>query len=417
MISEISIQNFKSVEKLTLPLGRVNVLIGENGAGKSNILEAIALMSAAASEKLDAEFLFTRGVRIVTSRLMCSAFASRNISDQDIQSITLKAHGDVNSHFDFRLCPYTTEDTDVTPNWFNLPAPTDDEAVSLVYRESQESERQLYQEALHSSMQELSKRDDSLKNIESFIQSNLEDIVGRAIYLQRIATLNQEADKHLGLSNFLIYSPENSALRRFEEEGQIQPVGIRGEGLFKMLQTFGRDDYADRLVELKESLELIGWFLNFRVPANLAPGESRLQIIDRFLGNNVPLDQRSANEGFLFLLFYFAVFLSKSTPAFFAIDNVDASLNPRLCAELMRRLVELAVKYDKQVILTTHNPAILDGLNLTDDDQRLFSIYRTHEGRTRARRIDPPRPQPDELPVRLSEAFLRGLLGGVPKNF
>ena len=39
MISEISIKNFKSIEDLSLPLGRVTVLIGENGSGKSNILE------------------------------------------------------------------------------------------------------------------------------------------------------------------------------------------------------------------------------------------------------------------------------------------------------------------------------------------------------------------------------------------
>jgi len=30
--------------------------------------------------------------------------------------------------------------------------------------------------------------------------------------------------------------------------------------------------------------------------------------------------------------------------------------------------VDLAKKYDKQVILTTHNPAILDGLNLDDEE-------------------------------------------------
>ena len=41
MIQEIRIKNFKSVQKLKLELGRVNVLIGANGCGKSNILEAI----------------------------------------------------------------------------------------------------------------------------------------------------------------------------------------------------------------------------------------------------------------------------------------------------------------------------------------------------------------------------------------
>ena len=45
MVRKITIENFKSILKLKLELGRVNVLIGENGCGKTNILEAIALGS------------------------------------------------------------------------------------------------------------------------------------------------------------------------------------------------------------------------------------------------------------------------------------------------------------------------------------------------------------------------------------
>ncbi len=57
MIGNITIKNYKSVQNLELDLGRVTVLIGENGCGKSNILEAIAMCSAAAANKLDHEFL------------------------------------------------------------------------------------------------------------------------------------------------------------------------------------------------------------------------------------------------------------------------------------------------------------------------------------------------------------------------
>lgn len=56
MIQTISIENYKSIQTLTLDLGRVTVLIGENGSGKSNILEAVALGAASATDKLDDEF-------------------------------------------------------------------------------------------------------------------------------------------------------------------------------------------------------------------------------------------------------------------------------------------------------------------------------------------------------------------------
>ena len=51
-------------------------------------------------------------------------------------------------------------------------------------------------------------------------------------------------------------------------------------------------------------------------------------------------------------------------------------------------------------------------MDLTDDEQRLFVIFRNADGHTRARRI-----QPDTKKVRLSEAFIRGYLGGLPTSF
>jgi len=120
---------------------------------------------------------------------------------------------------------------------------------------------------------------------------------------------------------------------------------------------------------------------------------------------------------FLFLFFYFTLFISSYTPKYFAIDNIEASLNPKLCTRLIKELAELAKKHDKQVIFTTHNPAILDGLNLNDDDQRLFVIHRNKSGYTKAKRVFKPEPLEGEEPIKLSEAFMRGYIGALPKNF
>src|SRR3954449_4210666 len=81
MIRKFTVDGFKSLEKLELGLGRVTVLIGENGSGKSNILEAIALLGAAAADKLDNEFLVSRGIRVTEKTLMLSAFAHQNAGE------------------------------------------------------------------------------------------------------------------------------------------------------------------------------------------------------------------------------------------------------------------------------------------------------------------------------------------------
>ena len=74
MIDNVTIENFKSIDKLSINLGRLNVFIGANGSGKSNILEAITIGAAAASRKLDNEHLALRGIRISDPRLMRNAF-------------------------------------------------------------------------------------------------------------------------------------------------------------------------------------------------------------------------------------------------------------------------------------------------------------------------------------------------------
>jgi hypothetical protein len=86
------------------------------------------------------------------------------------------------------------------------------------------------------------------------------------------------------------------------------------------------------LEEIAKGLSLIDWFDRFDIPAILSPGERTIQIRDRYLAEGGLFDQRSANEGFLFLLFYFTLFISPDTPRFFAIDNVDTSLNPKISA-------------------------------------------------------------------------------------
>ena len=85
----------------------------------------------------------------------------------------------------------------------------------------------------------------------------------------------------------------------------------------------------------------------------------------------------------------------------------------------MAYLVELAKKYDKQLFLTTQNPAILDGINLHDDEQKLFVVSRNKKGKTKVKALlaeNKPKDS-DGKYLRLSEAMMRGYLGGLPKGF
>lgn len=368
MIDKISINNYKSIKNLEFNIGNLNVLIGENGCGKTNILEAITCCSIVAeteSSNLSEAMMSLRGIRITEPKFMRSAF------DNDKDFIQVALHNENNESFGFRISDYY-QGTYTTPLLMQSSIAT-----------------QKYVEENRNQLGYVSKYKP---------------------YLDKIF------DSKEVISSFLNYAPENYFLRRFEEEGQLKPLGIRGEGLFKHIVYIYKNN-PQLLNDITKRLKLIGWFRELEIPNDLMFTEHRINIKDKYLKAVEGFDQRSANEGFLYMLFYFTLFISPYTPKFFAIDNIDNALNPKLCAELIRQLAILAKENNKQVILTTHNPAILDGLDLTDDNQRLFTVYRNADGHTIVRRVKAPKKVKGIEPVRLSEAFIRGYLGGLPKNF
>lgn len=399
MISEIQIENFKSIAKLSIKPGSVTVLIGENGSGKSNVLEAIAFAAAASADKLDDEFLFNRGIRVTDKEWMTAGF--RNLEEMPHQEqprpILIRIIGENEG---------------------------DSLALGITRQSESDGERWQTQHLVKPAEMEEILRDPAF--LEAVKQSELFKLLAegnadgslRLLAQVRAGETKKKQAAQWAFRDFIIYAPENSAMRRFEEEGAIKPLGNKGEGLLKLLQTTAEKENGQFTNELKSHLNLLGWFADIKFPSEVDEIKGRLRIQDRWLPKDGNLfDQRSANEGFLYLLFYFTLFLSKATPQFFAIDNIDTSLNPKLCAELMRQLAALAEKTGKQVICTTHNPAILDGLNLQNDKQRLYVVRRNSEGHTVVDRVNAPRPRPEGSPVKLSTAFMSGLLGGLPDHF
>lgn len=406
LITRIEIEHYKSVRKLALDLGRVNLFIGENGSGKSNILEAIALGAAASRDKLDNEYLVARGVRVTRPGLMLPAFAPERVAGTG-GGVTQVAYSQgATGRRVLRISSMQRTDED-GPRWSM--------ADSALFDVSPDFRRIAADPDARTAMmtgfrEELAKLGSEMSpEALGVIAARFESDVGLVAALPH-------GVRGFEIPAFAAYAPEYSALRRFEEEGALRPLGVRGEGLFEHLQALAAQPGAPAIAEINEHLALLDWFERLEVPSRDLAGRA-LRIRDRFLADGVVFDQKSANEGFLFLLFYLTLLISPHTPRFFAIDNLDTSLNPKLCQALMTSLVTLAKRHRKQVIVTTHNPSVLDGLDLHDDDQRLFVIARDDDGATQARRVPLPRSVSGEPPVRLSTAFLRGYLGGLPKNF
>ncbi|GIA32372.1 TPA: AAA family ATPase [Vibrio cholerae] len=440
MINTIEIKNFKSALDLSLELGRVNVFIGENGSGKSTVLEALTMAGAAESNKLDTEFLELRGIRVTEPKFMYSAFKEMNESEKIEITLFKKMQNMCQRRFQLR------NDFKIYSSWnceidFLVQEPsgkyvsTSDFESGFLSLIDSINERRMRLEKYSKQFSELLDRIKEVNNSEKDPELNLEfldnidSIQKENKALQQLELEVQNIKFRLSnvseksqvlfedIKRFVIYSPQNEQLRDVVKDSKLQPIGIYGEGLFKLLQVI-KEEQPEAMEDVYKGLKLFGWYQSIDLPTDHSFVDDELKIKDKYLLDTFSL--KSTNEGFLYVLFYMALIVSKDTPKIFAVDNVDSALNPKLCSKIICLLTDLAKKYKKQIFLTTHNPALIDGINLHDEDQKLYVISRNKFGHTKAKQITADKkPKDSETgePMRLSEAFLRGYLGGLPKGF
>jgi len=388
-LREIHIKGFKSIVDQTIAFGRVNCFIGANGTGKSNVLEAIGVLSAAAAGRVDDEAIIRRGVRAGLPRVFKTSFSGIPIPPH----IHLEATGEPDATFRVSLL-----------NPLDAPEP----AWSFKT------------EFLASGATEIVTRGPRGKKA-----LNLDETAGLAA-LKRVDLEPGDPASMLlkALQGYAIYSPNTPAMRATVPDPQMRaPVGLVGGGLAEGFAALKRTLDEEGLDDVLGLIDWVGDVSVTEAAGNLlSPAVSRakhvLKFADRFMApSRNTLTAYDASEGALYVLFAAILCLSPSSPAFFAIDNLDSALNPRLVTRLVTRLADWLrlANPDRQLLFTAHNPSVLDGLDLDDDEVRLFAVERNSDGHTVVRRIEVSeslRTLNAEYP--LSRLWAMGHLGAVP---
>lgn len=387
MIDRITINSFKSAAKVEIDLGTVNVFVGANGSGKTNILEAIGVLGAAAEGRVDDSALLRRGVRPGVPALYKSSWKGEKLP----ATIDLEAR---QGGVEYRVGLFNPVD-DPEPSWRykteRLAGPNLADPGSI--GRSPASHERLHPE----------RGLVALKAVEfepDWAESRLLD----------------------SLRDYSVFNPNTLTFRGLIPETQPhEPIGLSGgrlaEAVDELLQQGGE--------EIEDLIALIGWVESVSagransVSPSVSVPRIALKFVDRYMakGRNT-LTAYDASEGALYVLFAGVLALHRRAPAMLAVDNIDQALNPILAREMIRSVSQwtLAANTARQLLLTAHNPLLLDGLPLLDDRVRLFTVARSDRGRTVVRRIEIT----EQVLNRVSDGWTvsrmwtAGHLGGVP---
>lgn len=387
-ISQISISGFKAIRNMEFEPGNINVLIGANGAGKSTVLEAIGLLSLAMTDRVDEVGLARKGVRLSTPALYKSSFKDQR--KKPTIDLSMRWKDGSNYCYDVHL---------------NTPL-------------NEGEHWRFHSEALYKDGEHIWGRSGRSKDS----------------YDSRVGMLMLDPDEHLedirptidNFRNYAIYQPTTPILRgNLSDSSQEAPLGLNGgrlaEAIADLIHEKDDDVYFGSML-MDELLELIDWADSFLITSpkksniNAAVPTTRrvIEFCDKYMRESDHFTAYDASEGSLYVLFLLCLAMHSKAPTIFAVDNFDQAMNPRLAKVVTRKFCQIIERQKKTVFLTTHNPLVLDGMDLRNNAIRLFTVERNRKtGEAELQRIFVTQELLDkDMP--LSRLWINGLLGGVP---
>lgn len=390
MIDRLEIRNFKSIASAALEFGRVNVFVGANGSGKSNLLEAIGMYSACLSRGIDASILSSKGVRLSAPHIFTSSFKNRHFPG------SIQFNGTI-AGVEYRAA-------------LRLRAGSSQFAFSseslvengrrIFFRGSQGAriDRTLDHGGAPTSRAML---------VKAEANRSVWDTHGS---VAAVSSSSREALRTV--SEYVIYAPQTAVMRGITEDSRpAKPLGLTGGRLpqaFREARKQRVDTYSKEIDDILKIIWSSVWAKQVRIgppdldviPDTLSPSNEVIYFVDKFMANKRNLlSPYDASEGTLFLLFVATLLAHAESPPIFALDNVDGTLNPAMVRSLLEHIVavirgelgdeENSRTRPRQVFLTSHNPTALDAIDLFESDQRLFVVSRNDKGHTVFERIQP----------------------------
>jgi predicted ATPase len=359
MLSTIAVANYRSLRDLRLPMGRITVVIGQNGTGKSNLYRALRLLADCAAGRVIGSLAREGGLPSVLWAGPEQIAGSVRSGQHPVQGTTRSGPvnvqlGFAGEHFSYLIdLGIPTRDQ---RSAFNLDPEIKREVVwsGSVLRPGSMLVRRSH------ALVEL--REDGWQPYERRLrpyESMLTEVVEPSRAPELLALREQ-----LGSWRFYdqLRTDPDSPSRRPQIGTRTPVLDASGRDLAAALQT---------IVEIGPAEALHGGvadaFPGCRVEVRESGGRFEL----RFYAHGLlrPLTAAELSDGTLRYLLLLAALLSPRPPALLALNEPETSLHPELRGPLARLIVRASENV--QVIVVTHARDLVDALGEADGVRRV----------------------------------------------
>ena len=363
MLASFTLKDFKSFREARLPLGPLTVLIGANAAGKSNAIEALRLLSwLAQGQKLSAiQYAVNSADRVVRGRIedLChrgqSQFGLSCVTDDPhwnrldmqisirdgelhISAEKIDAVAAAAPLYDMDQ-PSTGPNTDAGVGYNNFlrgskrphVLVSDQMAVFAQFKSAARFE------AGHKTAQE------TIPTVAKRYQNLLSNILFLDPVPARMREYSFTSDKRL-LGDGTNLSSVLHRLWSADADAGTEPFATQRAAILAFIQSLPEQDIAG-----------LGFLDGPR-------GEVMVQLQAAFGGMPTAYDASLLSDGTLRVLAIAAAMLSAPEGSLVVIEEIDNGVHPSLARHLLDSIRSIAERRRLRVLLSTHNPAMLDAL-------------------------------------------------------
>ena len=363
MLATFILSNFKSFREAQLPLGPLTVLIGANAVGKSNAIEALRLLSwLAQGQKLSSiQYAVNSADRVVRGRI--DDLCHRGQSEFGLGCITDDSHWN-----------QLSMQISIREGELHISAERIDEfLVTVPLYDMDQPSKGLSTDAsvAYNNFSRGPNKPHVTVSDQMAVFAQLESAVRfEAGHKKAQETIPDVAKRYQNLlSNILFLDPVPARMREysFTNDKRLLGDGTNLSSVLFRLWGSGDDFLAEPFLSQRTAILEFIQSLPEQDIAGLSfldgpRGEVMVQLLETFGGTPTAYDASLLSDGTLRVLAIAAAMLSAPEGSLVVIEEIDNGVHPSRARHLLDSIRSIAERRKLRVLLSTHNPAMLDAL-------------------------------------------------------